>query len=219
MLQKIQGIVLFSVKYSESGLVTHIYTNKFGRQSFITNSTRKKKGLTNAYLFHPLSLLEIEVDYKENRDIQKIIEARYFYIFNQIYFDVRRSTIAMFLGEILDRSIRESEPNIKLFEFINNAVQLLDIQEGIENFHLVFLAQLSKFLGFHPGVDFELKNRNLLAPEFHRILTISLTEINTLNFSKSIRRELLNLILELYKEHITETATLRSLKVLRELFD
>lgn len=220
MLQKTKGIVLYSVKHGESALITHIYTNNYGRQSFLTYSTHRKRGLTNAYLFHPLSLLELEVEYKENRDIQKIIEARHSFIFNQLYFDVRKSTIALFLGEILHRNIRETEANKQLFDFIYNSVQLLDvIKEGVENFHLVFLVQLTKFLGFYPGIDYELKIKPEIQYDFQKLISASLTDITTLKFSKVIRQVLLNLILELYKNHLLESSNLRSLKVLRELFE
>jgi len=220
MLQKLKGIVLYSIKYNETSLFLHIYTDKYGRQSFLAYRTRKKKSKSNAYLFHPLSLIELEVDLKENREIQKIIEANFDHIYSQLYYDVKRSTIAIFLGEILNKNIRETEPNKQLFDFIYNAVQLLDVaKEGIENFHLIFLIQLSKFLGFYPTMDYELKIEADLRNEFHSLVNISLTELDKIKISNSDRQRLLDIILELYKVHLTGPGQIQSLKILREVFD
>jgi DNA repair protein RecO (recombination protein O) len=219
MLHKIKGIVLYSIKYSESSLILHIYTDSYGRQSFLAYRSKNKKSKASAYLFHPLSLIKLEVDYKENREIQKIIEARFDYIFTQLYNDVRRSTIAIFLGEILNRNIKESEPNKQLFDFIYNAVQFLDVaRDGIENFHLVFLIQLSKFLGFFPEQDFVLKVDEELRTDLHTLINISLTELNNLKISSSRRQQLLDVIIEMYQQHLTGTGQIQSLKILREVF-
>lgn len=220
MLQKTKGIVLHSIKHGDSSIIAHIYTECLGRQSFLSYGSRKKKGISNRYIFHPLSLIEIDVDYKENRNIQKIIEARNAHIFSQLYYNIRRSTIALFLGEILYRNIRESEPNKQLFDFIFNAVQLLDIAgNGIENFHLVFLMQLTKFLGFYPGSGFESKIDLEIYIDFHKLINTSLTELDTLNVSNTQRQKLLDAILELYRLHLAGTGQIQSLKVLREVFD
>jgi DNA repair protein RecO (recombination protein O) len=220
MLQTTKGIVLHSIKHGESAIIANIYTEDFGRQSFLSFGARKKSGKANIYLFHPLSLIEIEVDYRENRNIQRIIEARYAQIFGQIYCDIRRSTIALFLGEILYRNIRESEPNKQLFDFIYNAVQLLDLAgKGVENFHLIFLMQLTKFLGFYQSKGLESEVSQEVQTEFHKLIDISLTEMDTLNFSNILRNKLLENIINIYEQHLTGTGQIQSFKILREVFN
>jgi DNA repair protein RecO (recombination protein O) len=216
MFQKVKGIVLHPIKHGDSGLISHIYTESYGRQSFVIYGVRKRKTKANVYLFHPLSLLEIEIDFKENRNLQRIIEAKSTHIFNNIYIDIRRSTIAQFIGEILYKNIKESEPNYRLFDFLFNSVQLLDLtSEGVENFHLIFLLHLSKFLGFFPND--EIRDKFKGDGEIS-LLNVSLSELGSINISNRSRQEILNEILKFYEEQMTGVGNVKSLKILRELF-
>jgi DNA repair protein RecO (recombination protein O) len=219
MLQKVKGIVLHSFKHGDSGLIAHIYTENFGRQSFVIYGVRKKKGKAKNYLFHPLSFIEFETDFKENKSIQRIIEVKSALIFNNIYYDIRRSTIAIFLGEILYRNIRESEPNKNLYDFISQSIQLLDITEkGVENFHLIFLLQLTKFLGFFPSTEFIIYNNNILYKEKIDLRYISITDIGYIDISNITRQNMLDEILNFYEKHIMGIGQIKSLMILREVF-
>jgi DNA repair protein RecO (recombination protein O) len=220
MLQKTRGIVLHSIKYGESGLIIELFTENFGRQSYMIHGIRKKKSKVNAYLFHPMTLLDIDADYKEGRNLQKIKEVKSSYVINQIYFDIRRSTIAMFIGEILYRNIRETEPNKNLFDFLFHSVQLLDIAEkGIENFPIIFLLQLTKFIGIYPNTNLEI-NHNKAQSElsFYYLLNYSLSEIGVINIDASKRQSFLESIINYYRIHLAGTGQIQSLKVLREVF-
>jgi DNA repair protein RecO (recombination protein O) len=98
-------------------------------------------------------------------------------------------------------------------------VQLLDMAgKGIENFHLIFLIQLTKFLGFYPEVSFESKIDPEIQSDLYKLINISLTEIDTLSISNTLRQKLLDAILEIYKQHLSETGQILSLKIFREVF-
>ena len=43
MYSQTKGIVLSSVKYSESSIICKVYTAKLGLQSYIVNGVRKRK--------------------------------------------------------------------------------------------------------------------------------------------------------------------------------
>ena len=151
MMHKTRGIVLHSVKYSESSLIVKIYTEEFGIQSYLVKGARGQKSKIRAVLFQPLSLLELIVYHKERNVLQTIREVRIAHPYQSVPFDIRKSSIALFINELVYRSVGEEEPNLSLFEFLWNSLLLLDaVEEPFHHFHLIFTLKLTKYLGFFP---------------------------------------------------------------------
>jgi DNA repair protein RecO (recombination protein O) len=220
MLHKIKVIVLHTLKFGESGIIVNAYSDTYGRQSYLVQGVRKRKSRINANFFQPLSLLDLEVYFKENRELQHIREVKLASSPVLIHFDIRRSTIALFLSEFLYRTLRETEPNPKLFDFLFHAIQILEItEEGLENFHLAFLMQFTKFIGIFPGDDsilqqFKKEQKN----ELVSLIDCSLTDIGKFKLSNSARFEVLNQLIEFYKTHLEDIGQINSLKILHEVF-
>src|SRR4030095_3209256 len=143
MLQKTAGIVFRTIKFSETSVVSKIYTERFGMQSYIINGVRSPKSRFKASLLQSLSLLEMEVYYRENRNLNRIKEFQPAYIFKSIPFDVVKSSVGLFMIDVLSKSIREEEPNTGLFQFIFEKVTSLDECEQLPpEFLLHFLIRL-----------------------------------------------------------------------------
>ena len=131
MLHTTYGIVLKTIKYAETSVITKVYTEAFGVQSYIVNGVRSTKSKNNkAGLLQPLTLLDMVVYYKEGRDLHRISEMKNAFIFTAIPFEVVKRSIGIFMVEIMSKSIREEESNPDQFEFLWNAVQLLDQTPG-----------------------------------------------------------------------------------------
>lgn len=220
MLQKTRSIVLSHLKYGDSGLIVRTITENQGRLSFIAHGVRKKKSKFNPYLFEPLSLLDIELYYKANRDLHTLKEAKPSILLQHLYFDIKKSTIAIFLSEILSRSLQEVESNKSLFNFIFHAVQILDVaQKGIENFHLIFLIQFSKFIGIYPKNNQELIHYQIDGEvQISDLLDHSLTDIDKLHMKNDNRSKLLNQLVNYFRHHLEGMAEIKSLAVLRTVF-
>lgn len=225
MLHKTEGIVLSSIKYAETSIVCRIYTAQFGLQSYLINGVRKKKGKSNYY--QPLSLLELVVYHKENGGLQRIKEVKPAYSYQEIPFKVLKSSVALFLAEILGKSLREEEENPALFHFLKSAFIQLDEQPFDGLFHFRFLLDLSTHLGFQPNTYnndlpfFDLMNGQFVAykpthPHFVEAPLIS-------TFAGLVRKEaikisnktpLLKCLLEYYELHLDGFTKVRSLEVL-----
>jgi DNA repair protein RecO (recombination protein O) len=220
MLQKTRAIVLNIVKYGESGLIVQLFTENFGRQSFIIHGIRKKKGKFNYLLFEPLSLLDLDIYYKETRNLQTLKEAKQSIILHRLPFDIKRSSIAIFLSEILYRCLREIEPNKLLFNYLFHAIQILDMTEqGVENFHLIFLIQLSKFLGIYPKNNTELyQYKTTKGMQLIDLLEYSLQDIGNLKIERTNRLDLLDRLIDYYRDHLEGLGEIKSLQVLHEVF-
>ena len=118
MLHKTRGIVLHSIKYGDSGIITSIYTELFGRVSFIMQGIRSKKSLVKGSYLQSLFLVEMELYYKPGRELHRIREIKNAVPFASIPFEIAKSTQAIFLAEVLNKILREEEPQQKLFEFL-----------------------------------------------------------------------------------------------------
>ncbi|MFC2096625.1 DNA repair protein RecO [Bacteroidota bacterium] len=240
MLHKTRGIVLKHIKYSETSIIVTIYTESFGRQAYIINGVRSKKAKIKANTFQPLFLLEMEVYHKSKRDLQRVKEVQNAFIFSSLPYDLKKSTLAIFIAEILYKTIQEHEPNHELFEYLFNSIQLLDLKENsVLNFHIYFLIHLSKYLGFFPNNNFsetncyfdlragnfvQIKPFHLLHVEkeasniFSKMLEFSEDQHENLQMDYEQRIYLLEKILEYYSLHNDGISSIKSLEVLKEVF-
>ncbi|RYY43656.1 MAG: DNA repair protein RecO, partial [Chitinophagaceae bacterium] len=151
MTHKTKGIVLRAIKYGETSLVVTVFTELFGIQTYMVNGARSsKKSGAKAAMFQPASLLDMEVYHYENKGMQRIKEASWSYLAHQTQSSVVKNSIALFMMELLYKTLKQPEQHIDLFYFCEDAVQQLDqAPSGISaNFPLFFTLHLSHFYGF-----------------------------------------------------------------------
>lgn len=242
MIEKTEGIVLHQLKYGESSLVVSMYTKDFGRLSFMVNGTKGKKAKFRSSLFMPLTILELDIYYKKTRELQRISEARIHVPYKSLQSSILKSTVSLFLAEILYKTLQEQEPNFPLYDFLWHSLQYFDLLEKrFSDFHLVFLTNFSRFLGFSANVEnqkvvssyFDLKNgifkvnqpkhplfvKGEITEKLFQLFQTSVTEASELNLSGKERRALLELIVDYYRIHIESLGTINSLEVLKEVFN
>lgn len=241
MLQKTRGIVITTTDYAEASVIAKIYTEAFGLQSFMLNGVRKQKSRFNKNLLHPLSTVELVAYYKPNKTLHRAAELNSSPQLISIPYNTIKTALAIFLAEVLHRSIREEEKNTGLFNFIHHAIELLDTQqEDCSRFHLSFMIQLTRYLGFHPQASysssspyFDLQegvyqpkppmHPHYLAPEisakFHELTRLSFEKSYTLKMNASERKQLLHGLVSYYELHHTQGARLRSYIVLEEVMN
>lgn len=220
MLHHLKAIVLHSVKYGESGIITQVFSNLYGRQSFLVHGVRKKNSKISPYFFQPLALLDIVGYIKESREIQHIKEIKATFPLQHLHFDIRKSGIATFLSEILNKTLREADSNMALFDYLSHAIQALDITEkGIENFHLLFLIQYTKFIGIYPkdNNDHYLMNKQNSKSIFD-LLDYSLSDTSEIKLNNNERQDLLKELIQYYQYHFDGLGKIKSLEILHEVF-
>jgi DNA repair protein RecO (recombination protein O) len=232
MLIKTRAIVLHHVKYGESSLIVTVYTERYGRMTCMVSGIRSKKTHLSLPFFQPLTLLEAEIYYKSNREIHRLKELSCPFHYTSIPFSITKSTISLFLAELLWLTLREEEANEELFNFLFHAFQLLDSKdEGVVNFHLLFLIHYSRYLGIFPA-DLEsatditryndLKIFGNLPEETGRIfmemLKTSLAQAGNIRLNKPGRAILLDALVKYYEQHLEGMGRIKSVAVLKEIF-
>lgn len=222
MLFKTRGIVFRFTKYGETSIIVNIFTESFGLQSYIVNGVRSKSAKNKIALFQPLTLLELVVYNKENANIKRIKELKCVHPFQSLSTDIKKSTIAMFMVEIMNKTIKEESHTGDFFSFLFNSIQTLDLlEENVENFHLIFLLKLSRYLGFGAHSVSEVLGHRMIGDDEEKLLAILLT----LNLQESVkmtghqRKNLLEVLLLFYADHLDYLGEIRSIPILREVLD
>ena len=242
MLQKTLGIVLHTLKYKDTSIIVDIYTEVAGRASFMVSIPRSRKAAVKSVLFQPLTLVELEADFRPNATIYKMKEAKAFYPFSTLPYDPYKSAIALFLSEFLYRAVREEAENRPLFAYLRHSIVWLDeCRKGFANFHLVFLMRLSRFLGLYPNLEdyhtgdyFDLQNASFtpVRPQLHanyigpeeasrltRLMRMNYETMHLFAMNRTERTRCLTIMNEYYSLHLPDFPALKSLEVLKELFD
>lgn len=240
MLHTLRGVVLHHIRYKESSAIVYIYTDLFGRQAYLANSTRGKKAKFRSNLLQPLSMLEIIAYHKERSELQRLKEIRNSIPYQSIPVDPFKSGQAMFLAEILYKVLREEEPNPDLYDFLEHSLQFLDVAEQYTvNFHLLFLVQLTRYLGFYPDNQyggsknlFDMRNGQFkeavsLHPDFFDesssevlsvLLDTNFESLKVVKINHAQRVRFLDSLMDFYSLHVAGFGKVRSLGVLNEIF-
>ena len=241
MIHKTRGIVLHQLKYSDTSLIVKIYTELLGLQTYLVKGAQSKKSAVRNSYFQPMTLLNLVVYHRKKNELQHLREAEISEPFHSISSDLRKSTIVLFLSEVLMKALNEGEANEEMFTFFSSSLKFLDVQErGIEYFHLFFLARLSLYLGFYPrgnpsreGEYFDLREGSFSAnqplhPDYlsrelgvklFMLSTSKATEIVSFNINRDMRTELLDGILLFFRLHLSGLGSIKSAGILKEVFD
>jgi DNA repair protein RecO (recombination protein O) len=151
-LHKTRGIVLKTVKYGETSLIVTLYTELFGVQSYLVNGVRtsSKRGPGKAVYFQPAANLDLLVYHNELKNLQRIREFSWAILYSTIFSDIFTNAVALYMVELLQKTIKQPEPNPELFYFIEDSFLHLDAAEGrvLANFPLFFILHLAGFFGF-----------------------------------------------------------------------
>jgi DNA repair protein RecO (recombination protein O) len=218
MLYKTQGIVIKYIKYRDTSIIVNVFTEEFGLQTYIVNGVRSKKG--KIALYQPLTLLDMVVYHKEQSTIHRISEVKCSEPFNSIPTNIKKSCIALFLTEIIHKTIKEQQDIKELFTFLHQSILILEYLEfGYENFHIQFLLKLTQYLGFG-AEDIQESELSLM---LNKEQLITCRELYLSPFDSSIkikyhdRQLLLNCMIDYYQNHLDNFGIIKSVDVLAEV--
>lgn len=233
---KTKAIVLQSIRYGDNSLIVKMLTEEYGMQSYMIKGVFAKSSKMKAAHFQNMNLLEIvEASNKSSLHFIKDLSLSYFY--KTIFNDFKKTSIVIFISELLSKSINESETDKSLFQFIHDSMIWLDnAEENYFNFPIVFAMKLCAFLGFSPNLEtynegryFDLLDGNFktskdgiylinneLSKHFYKIC---LEEIDNpvISINNKTRKELLEAIVTYYKLHVDNNREIRSHEVLHTI--
>ncbi|MCB0565741.1 MAG: DNA repair protein RecO [Phaeodactylibacter sp.] len=238
---KTRGIVLRSMKYSETSIIADIYTEERGMRSYIISGVRSKKAKIKASQLQIMSLVDMVAYDRQEKGLNRVRELRAAYVFQSLPFDVRKSAVGLFMAELARKTVREPEENKRLFNFLFRSFRFLDETKApIANLHLYFLLELSSFLGFMPSEEwseatpiFDLQEGVFVASTpphvyhlgeaesrlLHQLLEKSLETCHELSLQRQQRKSLLLGLIDYFRLHIENLPAIHAHVVLQEVLE
>lgn len=239
MLVNTNAIVISALKYGEADLIVKCFTKESGLKTYLLRGILKsKKGKFKTSMFQPLSQLELQAKHKDKGTLEYLQDAKILLTYKSLHTNVVKSSMVLFISEVLKNSVQEEEKNEELYEFLEQTLEWLDENDQISNFHLLFMLKLTRFLGFYPedsdtekiyfnmldGVFQDIKTnsyciegqnlvilKQLLGLEFETLQNLKLSQVN--------RNYFLEMMLLYYQLHIETFKKPKSLAVLHEIFN
>lgn len=243
MVHKTRGIVLRTVKYGETSIVVTIFTEMFGVQTYLVNGVRSssKKSSNKSAMFMPASLLDLVSYHNEFKNLQRLKEFKWNFLYQHIFSDVKKNAVAVFMIELLTRCLKQPEAHPDLFYFTEDALHHLDKASEMEtaNFPLFFALHVAVFFGIRvtdnhsreniyldleegmysttqPVHSFYLEEKESAAVS-HILKIMQPSDLSEVMLNKDQRRKILAAMEQYYALHIQDFGSLKTLPVLREI--
>jgi DNA repair protein RecO (recombination protein O) len=243
MTHKTKGIVLRTINYGETSVITSVYTELFGVQSYIVKGVRQstKKSQSKQMYFQPSAMLEMEVYHNQLKNLQFIKEYHWSYLYQKVLFDVVRTAVGQFMIELFQHAIKQPEANPELFYFLEGSLMQADKASDTiaANLPLYFILHLATELGFQlqgiyseetPSLDVKESAfvpamqmdavSGFTAEAISKIQHIQFyNDLENIKLNRFARREILDVLLQYISFHLTDQRELKSLSVLQEVLD
>lgn len=238
MLVKTEGIILQNIKYGDKKIILKIYTKEHGLVTFSAIASKSPKAKIKPASTLPLQLVELTYNYKSNHEVQQLTESNLIYVCSEISRDFNKLAVAQFVNEVLIKCIKEQYPNEELFDFIASSYKWFnESKSGFNNFHICFLFELSKYLGFEPHNNYDSENiyfdtrEGKFSPQpisfplgFDKTQSLHFVKIFDADLlgkplTRIERNVLLECLLAYYKMHVAGFNDLKSYPVLVEIFN
>ena len=238
MISASKAIVINSLKYGETSLIVTCYTLELGVRRYMVKGVLKAKnrGLKRAY-FQPLTQLQLVGYHNTKGNLNTIKEVSVNYHYKSLTTQITKQTLSFFVSDILNNSLKEEEGNTDLFAFITTALQWADLNDEVANFHLLFMLNLTKFLGFYPisniqnPLYFNLNDgvfTNTI-PAYHfiaegklklflRLLGTKFDTLSEMKLNAGQRHELLSILIKYFELHLEGFKEPKSLLILQSIF-
>ncbi len=238
MLIKSKAIVLSKIKYRDNDLIAKCFTHHRGAVSYLVRGVLKSsKRNSKAAYFQLLTQLDIEENFKQNQSLQSLKEIKLDYHFVSLHTNVLKSAIVIFLAEVLASVLKEEEQNEQLYSYLETTFRWLDIKDQFANFHLLFLLNLTKHLGFYPDISniesnyfnlskgaFELQKTDLYSVSgenlmiLKQLLGTNFDDLEQIKLTSKQRQSFLTMLLLYFELHLGSFRKPKSLQVFNQVF-
>ncbi len=237
MIYSTKGIVLRTIKYGETSVIASVFTELFGIQSYLVNGVRTSGKSSKAHFFQPSSILDMEVYHNDLKNLQRIRDLKWSFIYKTILSDVIKNSIALYMVELLKKTLKQPETNADLFSFCEDAFLELDkaTSEVAANFPIYFSLQLAPFFGIRLQDNYS-ESQSIFDPQEGKFSDTTSASLNHLNkeigyyisqllkaihpdylseikINRNIRLTILKIIEDFYAWHVPEFGSMKTLAI------
>lgn len=238
MIYSTKGIALRTIKYGETSVIASVFTELFGIQSYLVNGVRTSGKSSKAHFFQPSSILDMEVYHNDLKNLQRIKDLKWSFIYKSILNDVIKNSIALYMVELLQKTLKQPESNADLFSFCEDAFLQLDkaTSEVAANFPIYFSLQLAPFFGIRLQDNYS-ESQNIFDPQEGKfsnttsvlsdhlnqeagyymsqlLKAIHPDDLSEIKINRNLRLTILKIIEDFYAWHMPEFGSMKTLAVL-----
>ena len=239
MTASTSAIVLSKIRYKDNDIIVKIFTREYGAISFIVKgSAKSKKSKIKLVYFQELTIVNIQFNFNPNRNLQYIKDLEIKHHYSSLHTDLVKTSVIFFLSELLSNIITHQKKELKLYDYIEESLIWYDENHFNPYFHLIFLTELTKYLGFYPDISnnhlqyfnleegiyeasktgkYSIKDLNL--DLFNHILGIKFDSNHLSALNSEEKMKVLNIIITYYKLHINNFKELKSLDIIRNTYN
>ena len=238
MVTSTSAIVLSKIRYKDNDIIVKLYTKEYGAISFIVKGERiSKKNKIKFVYFQELTILEIQFNYNSKRNLQYIKDIEIKHNYMSSHSDLVKASVIIFLSEVLSNIITHQKRETQLYNYIEQSLIWYDTNKFNPYFHMIFLLELTRYLGFYPDtLNNKFKYFNLEEGAHEKLKTskysITGDSLNLLNqilgikfdsnplptLNSDDKMEILNIILVYYKLHNNNFKPIKSLEIVKNIF-
>lgn len=241
MLRPLHCIALRTIKYNERHSILSAYSLEAGRVSFLVPAGAGREASRRRALLMPLGAFECVADIRHGQEVHIMREPRAEIVMHGIHSHPVKNALALFIAEFLTVVLRESQEDVALYTFLRRSIECLNAPiSGVANFHICFLYRLGRFIGIEPDVSTYAPGKvfDMMDGTFRRTPPLHTRYLNSdsaavvamlsrmtydnmhrFRLSRENRNRMLDVILEYYTIHYASLSSLKSIDVLRSLFD
>ena len=233
-----RALVIKSIKNGESSLIVSCYLEDIGLKSFIIKGVfGVKKSKFSKALFFPLNLININYVHN-NKSLGYIKEAKSEVFYESLYSNIQKSSVIVFLSEVVNGVLKEDiGQNKSLFNFMINSLSWYDKIDICNNFHIKFMIELSRFIGFYPNINSQeddsfcllsgtttsiRSSEKIISGQdfkvFKQILGTKFEDLYMIELSNELRIKMLNYLIDYYSLHLQLFKTPKSIDVFAKIF-
>lgn len=231
-------IALRTVRYKDNKSIVTCLVREAGRMAFIVPDGKSREAVRRRAIMMPGSEFECVIDFRENRSLHsmKDIRPRRALIVD----NPAKMPVLFFVCDLLNSLLRDAQKDQLLYDYIDSTIDSMLSSRSVGNSTMAFMIGLMRFMGVMPDlgtwrrgrvldmrsgvfVDSPPLNSRWLSVEESavaaRLLRINMSNMRFFRFTRQQRRQVLDLLVDYYSMHFGTTASLKSLDVVRTLFD
>ncbi|MCM1029323.1 MAG: DNA repair protein RecO C-terminal domain-containing protein [Pseudoflavonifractor sp.] len=239
---KSRFIVLRLTRYSDRSDIVSALGREGGRVSFLVSALRGRGAARQRALMMPMSILEGVYSISPSRAMGRLGDVAPSPPLPGLNVNPVKASVALFMADLLLAVTREGQSDPLVWDYVALSAQTLSAMDGrrVANFPLVFVAGLARLLGIAPDEGGYCRGRVLdlrdgiyratypmhtdVADSSESRLIALVTRLNygnmhRLRLPREGRAALLDGMLRYVSLHHAKVDALRSLPVVRSLFD
>lgn len=214
-MASLELIVLATTPVGENALVVHTLSDLYGRRGFLVHPGKRAARA----LFLPLNIIEADVLENPKSSLWNLRNFQLRDAVPGLRGNLYKNSMSLFLSEVLFRSLKEGCPEDGLYPWcVGQILTLNALEADFANFPVRFLLELASALGFRPTwadvAPFAQEHASALKP----FLESSFQDSMLLPLSGAVRNSLCESLLQYLSYHTDTPIRVKSLAVLRELF-